>query len=55
MTPTETLSRTQHAHHWLIEEPTGPTSQGHCLDCGAEKLFRNWPAEEVLVRAQYAA
>jgi hypothetical protein len=52
ITPT---SRSQHAHHWKIEEAEGPTSQGHCLDCGAERTFRNWPAEEVLQRARYAA
>lgn len=55
MTPTATLTRTTHAHHWMIDEATGPTSTGRCRDCGAEKTFRNWPAEEVLQRAEYAA
>ena len=52
---TATLTYNPHAHHWLIEEACGPTSMGRCRDCGAERSFRNWPAEEVLVRAQYAA
>ena len=55
MTTTATLSRTDHAHHWMIDEVTAPTSMGRCRDCGAEKIFRNWPAEEVLQRAEYAA
>jgi hypothetical protein len=45
----------EHAHHWRIEEATGPTSRGECRTCGAEKVFRNWPAEEVLQRAEYVA
>lgn len=44
-----------HVHHWLIEEAIGPTSNGRCRGCGAEKTFRNFPAEEVLQRAQYNA
>lgn len=34
-----------HAHHWLIEEATGPKSHGVCRDCHAEREFRNWLAE----------
>ena len=45
----------QHAHHWRIAEATGPTSMGTCRTCGAEKIFRNWPCEEVLQRAEYVA
>lgn len=44
-----------HIHHWRIDEVDGPTSEGQCLRCGAQKTFRNWPAEEVLQRAQYVA
>jgi len=44
-----------HVHHWLIEEAVGPTSMGRCRGCGAERVFRNWPAEEVLQRAEYNA
>jgi len=50
-----TATHPTHVHHWLIEEPLGPTSLGVCRDCGAERTFRNYPAEEVLVRAEYAA
>jgi hypothetical protein len=44
-----------HVHHWVIEEVQGPTSDGQCRHCGALRTFRNWPAEEVLQRAQYVA
>ena len=55
MSDTTLTTQAQHAHHWMIEEAEGPTSQGQCLECGAERTFRNWPAEEVLQRARYAA
>lgn len=29
------------AHHWLIEEPSGPTSVGYCFNCDQEKVFQN--------------
>lgn len=30
-------------HHWVIEMPQGPTSEGRCKLCGAERTdFRNW-------------
>ncbi len=32
-------------HHWIIEEANGPTSEGRCTNCGAEKTFRNWLEE----------
>ena len=28
-------------HHWVIESPNGPTSQGVCKLCGALGEFRN--------------
>lgn len=28
-------------HHWRIEPPDGPTSQGLCLKCGAMREFSN--------------
>ena len=31
-----------HAHHFRIETPTGPTSQGVCKGCGEERTFKNW-------------
>lgn len=30
-----------HLHHWRIEEPRGPVSEGSCRGCGAANLFRN--------------
>lgn len=29
-------------HHWLIEEATGPESDGVCLLCGERRIFKNW-------------
>ena len=31
----------KHAHHWIIEEPTGPVSKGVCKLCGASQEFSN--------------
>lgn len=31
-----------HAHHWVIEEASGPLSNGRCKRCGATKAFKNW-------------
>jgi hypothetical protein len=31
-----------HAHHWVIEEPSGPMSRGVCKRCGEEREFKNW-------------
>ncbi len=31
------------AHHWLCEEPGGPTSKAVCAKCGAEDEFANSP------------
>ena len=28
-------------HHWLIEPPTGPTSDGVCHLCGEKRAFDN--------------
>lgn len=55
MLRTKANPETNHAHHWLIDEATGPTSLGHCLGCSAVREFRNSPAEQVLQRAEYAA
>ena len=35
----ETLSDCK--HHWLIESPNGPTSQGVCKLCGMQSEFKN--------------
>ena len=28
-------------HHWLIDSPNGPTSQGTCKLCGQRNEFKN--------------
>ena len=28
-------------HHWIIDQPNGPTSTGTCKACGAKSEFRN--------------
>ena len=28
-------------HHWLIDQPNGPTSMGKCKICGASQEFNN--------------
>ena len=28
-------------HHWVIESPSGPTSDGKCRDCGEMREFKN--------------
>lgn len=35
-----------HAHHWIIDSPDGPTSQGVCRVCEATRTFTNWHDEE---------
>jgi len=29
-------------HHWVIDSPNGPTSQGQCQKCGLKKDFVNY-------------
>ena len=29
-------------HHWVIETPVGPMSQGVCKRCGEERQFKNF-------------
>ncbi len=29
------------AHHWLIDRPNGPTSEGVCQRCGERREFTN--------------
>jgi hypothetical protein len=31
------------AHHWVIDTPAGPLSQGRCKLCGQDREFRNSP------------
>ena len=29
-------------HHWVVDMAAGPTSQGVCILCGAQKEFKNY-------------
>ena len=29
-------------HHWIIDEPSGPISEGVCRRCSAVKKFKNF-------------
>lgn len=29
-------------HHWIIERPTGPVSNGTCRTCGEVRAFQNY-------------
>src|SRR3989338_8116035 len=33
-------------HHWMIETPNGPTSNGTCKNCGDERPFVNYRVDE---------
>jgi hypothetical protein len=47
-------------HHWVIEAPNGPTSNGICKICGEHSEFRNsvqgsgWDREGAQRRAKQA-
>lgn len=38
------------AHHWLLPRPGGPTSDGVCKFCGAERQFSNTTASGWVAR-----
>ena len=41
------------AHHWLIDAPGGPTSEGRCKNCGETREFPNaapWYGKEYMKR-----
>lgn len=31
-----------HAHHYIVAPPNGPTSEGVCKECGATRTFPNF-------------
>ena len=39
----ETLPATRRGchHYWVIDPPNGPTSTGHCKNCGQRRRFPN--------------
>ena len=39
---TEVLEVSECEHRWIIDSPNGPSSNGVCLECGAEKQFLNY-------------
>jgi hypothetical protein len=40
-------------HHWVIDAPTGPKSQGRCRLCGAEREFQNYAGDFVWEKDDY--
>jgi hypothetical protein len=40
------ITPSDHAHHWRIDPPAGPTSTGRCRTCGAERAFSNVHLED---------
>ena len=38
---TESVSLDECKHHWVIDQPNGPTSYGTCKICGVKEEFRN--------------
>jgi hypothetical protein len=34
-----------HAHHYIVDTPNGPTSEGRCKICGNVKKFPNYIEE----------
>jgi len=34
-----------HAHHYIVDTPNGPTSEGRCKTCGKTKQFSNYIEE----------
>ena len=39
------------AHHWMIESPSGETSQGICKFCGSTRSFFNSSTGRTMTRA----
>ena len=39
-------------HHWRLEAPAGPTSEGVCQDCGAVRAFQNG-SPDIRIRGPY--
>src|SRR3990167_2442617 len=37
-------------HHWLIEAPKGPTSNGTCKICGDKRPFKNYDNSGLYLR-----
>jgi hypothetical protein len=35
-----------HAHHWVLETPSGPITAGKCRGCGMERVWDTWGPED---------
>ena len=35
------LTNQECVHHWVLDQPNGPTSSGRCKHCGTKEEFRN--------------
>jgi hypothetical protein len=42
-------------HHWVIDTPDGPTSEGRCKRCGERKSFLNVFEDVLHAQQQNAA
>ena len=40
-------------HHWVIDTPSGPKSQGRCKLCGAEREFQNYSGDYIWEKDDY--
>ncbi len=41
-------------HHWRIATPSGETSTGVCLNCGASRQFQNYAYRPSMTRTRRA-
>jgi hypothetical protein len=49
------MARRDCRHHWVIETPDGPTSEGRCKRCGEQKSFLNVFEDVLHAQQQNAA
>jgi hypothetical protein len=45
----ESVAQQKCHHYWILEIPAGPASKGVCKLCGAQKEFRNYIQDCLLV------
>ena len=45
----ESVAQQKCRHYWILEGPAGPASKGVCKLCGAQKEFRNYLHDCLLV------
>lgn len=47
------ISLVRDVHHWIIEEPEGPTSLGTCKNCGTQREFKNWLDTDLVTNEEH--